>query len=62
LLAHHDATGKLLLQPRSLSIGRAGGLLAGLMLGRSVSLRHDGETVARHSDPPMTWPARYGIG
>ena len=45
LLAHHDPTGKPLLQPRSLSIGQTGGLLAELMLGRSVSLRHDGAAV-----------------
>jgi len=51
LLAHHDVTGKPLLQPRPLSIGLAGGLLAELMLGGSISLWPDGAVVARR-----TWP------
>jgi Golgi phosphoprotein 3 (GPP34) len=52
LLAHHDVTGKPLLQPRPLSIGLAGGLLAELMLGGSIGLRHDGAVAAQRS-----WPA-----
>jgi Golgi phosphoprotein 3 GPP34 len=52
LLAHHEVTGNPLLQPGPLSIGLAGGLLAELMVGGSISLRHDGATVARRS-----WPA-----
>ena len=52
LLAHHDVTGRPLLQPRPLSIGLAGGLLAELMLGGSISLRHDGAVTAHR-----TWPA-----
>ena len=42
LMAHHELTGKPFLQPRALGIGLAGGLLAELMLGGSISLRHDG--------------------
>jgi hypothetical protein len=52
LLAHHDVTGRPLLQPRPLSIGLAGGLLAELMLGGSISVRHDGAVTAHR-----TWPA-----
>jgi len=51
LLAHHDATGKPLLQPRPLGIGLAGGLLAELMLGASICLRPDGVVL-----PGRTWP------
>ena len=51
LLAHHDVTGKPLLQPRQLGIGLAGGLLAELMLGGSICLRPDGVVL-----PGRTWP------
>ena len=52
LLAHHDVTGKPLLQPRSLSIGLAGALLAELMLGGSLSVSREGAVTAHR-----TWPA-----
>ncbi len=52
LMAHHDLTGKPLLQPRPLSLGLAGGLLAELMLGGSIGLRHDRAVLAAR-----TWPA-----
>jgi hypothetical protein len=52
LLAHHDLTGRPLLQPRPLGLGLAGGLLAELMLGGSIGLRHDGVLLAGR-----TWPA-----
>jgi Golgi phosphoprotein 3 (GPP34) len=51
LLAHHDVTGKALLQPRPLGIGLAAGLLAELMLVGSVRLRPDGVVL-----PGRTWP------
>jgi hypothetical protein len=38
LLAHHDITGKPLLQPRALGLGVAGGLLAELMLASALTL------------------------
>ena len=46
LMAHHDLTGRPLLQPRPLGLGLAGGLLAELMLGGSIGLRHDGALLA----------------
>jgi len=52
LMAHHDLTGKPLLQPRPLGLGLAGCLLAELMLGGSIGLRHDGAVLAGR-----TWPA-----
>ena len=51
LMAHHDLTGKPLLQPRPLGLGLAGGLLAELMLGGSIGLRYDGVVLAGR-----TWP------
>ena len=51
LLAHHEVTGKPLLQPRPLGIGLAGGLLAELMLAGSISLRHDGAIAAGRTLP-----------
>jgi hypothetical protein len=39
LLAHHDITGKPLLQPRALGLGLAGALLAELMLAGALTLR-----------------------
>ena len=51
LMAHHDLTGKPFLQPRPLGLGLAGGLLAELMLGGSIGLRHDGVVLAGR-----TWP------
>jgi len=52
LMAHHDMTGKPLLETRGLGLGLAGALLAELMLGRSAGLQPDG-TVA----VGRTWPA-----
>jgi hypothetical protein len=52
LLAHHEMTGKPLVQRRAFGIGLAGGVLAELMLGGSISLRDDGATLAHR-----TWPA-----
>ncbi len=51
LMAHHEVTGKPFVQPRSLGIGLAGGLLAELMLGASIGLRPDGAVL-----PGRTWP------
>jgi hypothetical protein len=42
LMGHHEVSGKPHLQPRALGTGLAGALLAELMLGGSISLRHDG--------------------
>jgi hypothetical protein len=48
LMAHHDLTGRPLLQPRALGLGLAGGVLAELMLGNSpaLCLRADGTLAA----------------
>jgi Golgi phosphoprotein 3 (GPP34) len=51
LMAHHDLTGKPLLQPRPLGLGLAGGLLAELMLGGSIGLRYQGAVLVGR-----TWP------
>jgi Golgi phosphoprotein 3 (GPP34) len=51
LMAHDDATGKPLLEPRGLGLGVAGGLLAELMLGRSVGLLPDGTVAAGRTRP-----------
>ena len=51
LMSHHDVTGKPFLQPRPLGIGLAAALLAELILGGSISLRHDGTVAAGR-----TWP------
>jgi hypothetical protein len=51
LLAHHDRTGRPLLQPRPLGLGLVGALLAELILGASIGLRYDGVLLAG-----QTWP------
>jgi Golgi phosphoprotein 3 (GPP34) len=51
LMAHHERTGKPLLQPRPLGLGLAGGLLAELVLGDSIGLWSDGAVLAGR-----TWP------
>src|ERR1035441_3308413 len=40
LMAHHDVSGRALLQPRPLGIGLGGALLAELMLGGGITLRY----------------------
>jgi len=52
LMAHHELTGRPLLQPRPLGIGLAGALLAELMLGGSITVRPGGVVLAGRS-----WPA-----
>jgi len=51
LLAHHDSTGKPLLQPRPLCIGLAAGLLAELILDGGIGLRYDGMVLAQRASP-----------
>jgi hypothetical protein len=51
LMAHHELTGRPFLRSRALGTGLAGGLLAELMLGTSISLRLDGAVL-----PGRTWP------
>ena len=51
LMAHDDATGKLLLLSRGMGLGLAGALLADLMLGRCVGVRPEGTVAAGR-----TWP------
>jgi Golgi phosphoprotein 3 (GPP34) len=51
LMAHNDQTGRPLLKPRPLGIGLAGGLLAELMLGDSVSVGHGGVAVPGSAVP-----------
>jgi hypothetical protein len=48
LMAHHEISGKPLIQARALGIGLAGGLLAELRLTGSIGLRPDG----------TVWPGR----
>ncbi len=52
LMAHHDLTGRPLLQPRPLGLGLAGALLAELMLGGGIDLRYDSMLLAAR-----TWAA-----
>jgi hypothetical protein len=52
LLAHDNRTGRPSLGLRPLGIGLAGGLLAELMLGDSISLQRDGTIIAHRR-----WPA-----
>ncbi len=52
LMAHHEVSGRPLLQPRALGTGLAGALLAELMLAGCISVRYDGAVVAGR-----TWPA-----
>jgi len=52
LMAHHDLTGRPVLQPRPLGLGLADALLAELMLGGGIGLRYDGAVLAGR-----TWPA-----
>jgi hypothetical protein len=51
LMAHHDVSGRALLQPRPLGIGLAGALLAELMLGASITVRYDGAVLAGRAGP-----------
>jgi hypothetical protein len=51
LMAHHETSGRLFLQPRPLGIGLAGGLLAELMVGGCVFADDDGAVTAGR-----TWP------
>jgi Golgi phosphoprotein 3 (GPP34) len=51
LMAHHDMTGKPLLETRGLGLGLAGGLLAELMLGHSAGLRPDGTVAVGRNRP-----------
>jgi Golgi phosphoprotein 3 (GPP34) len=51
LLAHHDATGRPLLQPRPLCLGLAAGLLAELILDGGIGLRQDGMVRAERGAP-----------
>src|ERR1035441_4617934 len=47
-MAHHEVSGRPLLQPRALGTGLAGGLRAELMLAGAISWRRDGAVA--------TWP------
>jgi hypothetical protein len=51
-MAAADPWGRPLLQPRALGTGLAAGLLAELMLGGGIVLRHDGAVAPRRA-----WPA-----
>jgi hypothetical protein len=61
LVAHHEQTGKPHLQPRALGLGLAGGLLAELMLSRSIRLWH-GVVMATDTSPPPDDLARSVLG
>ena len=49
LMAHHEVSGRPLLQPRAAGLGLAGGLLAELMLAGAIEISAGGVAVA---DPP----------
>jgi hypothetical protein len=51
LMAHHEISGRPLLQPRPLGIGLAGALLAELILAGGISLRRDGAVTAGRGRP-----------
>ena len=57
LMAHHEVTGKPFVQPRALGTGLAGGLLAELMLGASISLRPDGAVLPKGPGCCSAWAA-----
>lgn len=61
LMAHHETSGKPLVQPRALGIGLAGGLLAELMLADSIGVRPGG-TVAPGRVLPADGLARQVLG
>jgi len=61
LLAHHEVTGKLHLQPRAAGLGLAGALLAELMLSGKIYLQPDQIMVADRS-PPGDGLARSVLG
>src|SRR5581483_6027376 len=51
LIAHHETSGKPLVQPRALGIGLAGGLLAELMMADGMTLCHDGALAVGRAVP-----------
>jgi Golgi phosphoprotein 3 (GPP34) len=51
LMAHHEVTGKPFVQPRTLGIALAGGLLAELMLAGCAGVRADGMVAADRAGP-----------
>jgi Golgi phosphoprotein 3 (GPP34) len=61
LMAHHDVTGKPLLQPRAAGLGLAGALLAELMLTGKIQIWPGGVMVA-DSAPPEDVLARDVLG
>jgi hypothetical protein len=61
LMAHHEASGKPLVQPRALGIGLAGGLLAELMLTDGISV-WPGSTVGPGRVRPADGLARQVLG
>lgn len=62
LMAHHEVSGKPYVQPRALGLGLAGGLLAELLLGGSISLVPDGVVVAAGRAAPEDGLARSVLG
>jgi Golgi phosphoprotein 3 (GPP34) len=61
LMAHHEVTGRPLLQPRAVGLGLAGALLAELMLAGQIRIWPDG-IVTADSAPPEEWLARDVLG
>jgi Golgi phosphoprotein 3 (GPP34) len=51
LMAHHEMSGRALLQPRPLGLGLAGALLAEVMLDGGLTVRHDGLALPRNIRP-----------
>jgi hypothetical protein len=62
LLAHHDITGKPLLQPRATGLGLAGALIAELMLAGAVTCHQATLTVAHPAPPPRDELAGQVLG
>ena len=61
LMAHHEVTGKPLLQPRAVGLGLAGALLAELVLSDHIRVGPDGITVVYFA-PPTDELARKALG
>jgi Golgi phosphoprotein 3 (GPP34) len=60
-MAHHEVSGRLLLQPRAAGLGLAGGLLAELMLAGTIEISPGGVAVTGLA-PPDDALAREVLG
>ena len=51
LMAHHEVSGRPVLQPRPLGLGLAGALPAEVMLDAGIAVRHDGVVLPGNARP-----------